>query len=584
MTMDRFHSVLRVTFALIFTLTLTLGDEFDDTILDSMQRLQIRGASVAVKHPVSDRDAYMSISISTYQHTRKRFLTLPPSFSSDNYLQDLDAPIIRGYGKTASSDDSPDVTADTAFMLASVSKVFVGAAIAVLIDQRVIQLDDDICDVIPPGYNNTACINPDFPDSVVTWRMLATHRSSLIDNAPDIVDSNGQDVSATYGPTGGYADYAPAAGNPSCPLTDVVGFYRDVSILARWIFRAVLFCSFLAAFNSLILLAKFCQIMIDKESETLVGRDGLVVEGGEPLNWYDAAQDYLEGGVWNPFEEPGSYNEYSNFAIGYIAALVEHATNQPFQDFCKENIFDPLGMNHTSWFREELPTDTVVAVPVNIAIGGVGFEDVGHYCYIDYASGQLYSTANDMALWSEAILNLGVPDLWSQEAATNDIFGCQEQDENGNFLGDQSCEFALTWELLNNAKRDALIASNFNDEDFYWLAAYRDFDWTNGVMHAGAEEGVQTQIAVLPNAGVYTVVLTNTNENDQFAAQDMSQVLLNAVMMTVPGGNGVVSPATDTSGSPIVKFGFAASASTLSMVVVSTMSIYLTYFMLSNGI
>lgn len=77
---------------------------------------------------------------------------------------------------------------------------------------------------------------------------------------------------------------------------------------------------------------------------------------------------YLDG-------RPGSKVEYSNFGV---SALVEFATNQTFQDFCRDTIFDPLGMSHTSWFLEDLPDNTPVAVPVEF-IGNGTYQDYGHY-------------------------------------------------------------------------------------------------------------------------------------------------------------------------------------------------------------
>jgi CubicO group peptidase (beta-lactamase class C family) len=227
-------------------------------------------------------------------------------------------------------------------MLASVSKVFAGAAVLSLIDQGILQsLDDDICDVLPDEYKeSTACRHFGFPNQVITWRMLVTHRSGLRGDVPfEVQLDNGQRVDPGYGPTGGHVGFA--AGNPSCPLDDVTGFYID--------------------------------FLVDKNTETTVG-SGLTIDG-KPLNWYEVGMNdggaYLEG-------RPGSKLEYSNFGVGYIAALVEFATNQTFQEFCRDAIFDPLGMSHTSWFREDLPDNTPVAVPVEF-IGKGKYQDCGHY-------------------------------------------------------------------------------------------------------------------------------------------------------------------------------------------------------------
>ena len=100
----------------------------------------------------------------------------------------MSEPIIRGYGYLSANEDSGNVTPDTTFMIASVSKIFAGLSVLLLIDQGYIDsLDDDICDVLPIDWDRSACRNPNFPNIAVTWRMLLTHRSSLREDIPSSV-------------------------------------------------------------------------------------------------------------------------------------------------------------------------------------------------------------------------------------------------------------------------------------------------------------------------------------------------------------------------------------------------------------
>ena len=69
------------------------------------------------------------------------------------------------------------VTDTTLFMLASISKTFTGAALLQLWEAGMFELDDDINDYLP-----FTVFNPNHPDSVITFRMLLTHTSSLRDN------------------------------------------------------------------------------------------------------------------------------------------------------------------------------------------------------------------------------------------------------------------------------------------------------------------------------------------------------------------------------------------------------------------
>lgn len=435
-------------FALLLCLKLVAihADSFDDTMRRLMNERRIRGMAVVV----------FDKSIMT-------------------------EPIVRGYGRIAASNTSPLVTKDTTFQLASVSKTFTASAVAVMLDKGIISsLDEDICNALPRSYAKSACRNPRFPSRKVTWRMLVTHRSSLRPDIPDVRDSRGRWVLPAYGPTGGYWKSYPAAGNPSCPLTDVKGFYRD--------------------------------ILINKASQTQVGRVGLTVQGGGKLNWFQLAKQ--RGSMWLT-DSPGARRAYSNFAAGYIAALIEHKTGQSFPNFCNQHLFNKLGMSRTAWHTAGLPAGTRKAVPVKRNRSG-GYSNIGDYCYIDYASGELRSTASDLSKWGDAMLKYGT-DLWSSSTAA-EVFKCQERNQFGNQVS--NCEYGMGWAVLNNSMKNNLSPY----ESF--LRPFTSYDWTKGVWHDGSEAGVQTNAVVLPSSGVYVFVLINTEGGND--AQRMTSEAIKA--------------------------------------------------------
>jgi CubicO group peptidase (beta-lactamase class C family) len=443
-------------------------------------------------------------------------------------------PVTRGYGQVSSGGSASAVTPDTAFMLASISKPFVASAVAILVDKGVISsIDEDICDVIPAEYSYQMCRNPKYPDEKITWRMMLTHRSSMKRSIPSAKNQEGDWICPSCGPTGGYNSYEPAAGNPTCPLEGVVDFYRAL-------------------------------LSDHPDAETTVGA-GVKLQGGKDLNWYDLANS--EGGMWEDYE-PGAKVEYSNAAYGYLPALIELATAQSFSEFCRENLFDPLGMDHTAWFREDLPTDTLKAVPVQKKNNG-GFRDIGHYCYIEYGSGQLHTSANDLAKWGDAMLEYGAPTLWSSDIG-REVVKCQERDEN-NELIQTDCEFGYGWILLSNSMKrrtrrladstaspsDALTSddstktssitttssettdapttstsSSDTADGPWWLEGFTSYDWTDGITHDGSDAGCQTNILILPKSGLYVAVVTNTDSNSDTAAQELIEAVIDAPLPT----------------------------------------------------
>ncbi|CAB9510032.1 beta-lactamase [Seminavis robusta] len=411
----------------------------------------------------------------------------------------MDGPVLGAYGLTASSDDSPPMETDTAFQLASLSKPFTGAAVGTLLEQGLLSsLDDDICNVfndtgptLADGSVNTACRNPAYPDIPVTWRMIVTHRSSMVRGLPRAAG----DVEVSYGPTG--VNYiVEVAGNPTCPIDDVVQFYED--------------------------------LLVDKDTETTVGQSD-----GYNVHWYSLAEQDV-GGIWNASYPPGQREEYSNVAVGYIAALVEHLTEQAFPDYAQDNVFAVVGMNQTAWFHTDLSNDTIVAMPTYPYDDATeSWTDVGHYCWANYADGQLHSSIQDLAAYADLLVDsYGVGTLWSNETAWEYVFGCQAEDETGTRISEQDCEFALSWGYLNNEKKATMG----------WPHPFEQLDWTNGMVHDGSEFGIATDAFILPEAKSYSIILFSTEgvDVDYFVEGIIHEGMSSLLDMGAPAGSPVV--------------------------------------------
>ena len=90
---------------------------------------------------------------------------------------------------------------------------------------------------------------------------------------------------------------------------------------------------------------------------------------------------------------PGTNYIYSNIGIALVGLLVEEISNQSFNDFCIENIFEPLGMNNTYWFLSDIENLDQVAMPYQITGGngdtcfeiGCGVYDESNPCFCDAA-------------------------------------------------------------------------------------------------------------------------------------------------------------------------------------------------------
>lgn len=107
----------------------------------------------------------------------------------------------RGYG-WANIEDGQQAGADTAFHIASVSKLVTATAVMMLLEQGGFGLDDKVA-----PYLDFPLLHPKFPDVPITFRHLLTHTSGISD--------------AVYEKTAAFA----VQGDPRLPLRDFVKGY-----------------------------------------------------------------------------------------------------------------------------------------------------------------------------------------------------------------------------------------------------------------------------------------------------------------------------------------------------------------------
>jgi len=101
---------------------------------------------------------------------------------------------------------------------------------------------------------------------------------------------------------------------------------------------------------------------------------------------------------------PGTAFDYSNVAIALVGYLVETISNNPFPDYCKENIFSPLGMNETSWFLADFDVNNI-AVPYEYPENSyIAYEHYGHPLY---PAAQLRTSATQLARYLSAYMQKG---------------------------------------------------------------------------------------------------------------------------------------------------------------------------------
>jgi len=247
---------------------------------------------------------------------------------------------------------------------------------------------------------------------------------------------------------------------------------------------------------------------------------------------------------WAP-HAPGKKYKYSNFASSLAAVLVERHSGMEFTAFTQSFIFQPLGMARTSWFR---PTDGTAAgtytYKVRKGIKTRYDTRAGGYCYADWPSGQLWSTAGDMARFSAAMLAYG-------------RFGTATDTANSN--GAPSCLYStatgrLAFEVASPSTGDGDSALGWFSGDYY----------AGGVGHDGSEEGVSADLFVKTKS----IVAVGWMANSELSNAEYQQ--LNAKLIEVAEAIGPMTSLPSPQGAcvPVLTKG-TAPATTKKPVVVA---------------
>jgi CubicO group peptidase (beta-lactamase class C family) len=99
--------------------------------------------------------------------------------------------------------------------------------------------------------------------------------------------------------------------------------------------------------------------------------------------------------------EPGAKFQYSNFAYNILAYIIENVSGETYENFINENIFEKLSMKDTGCYRNEY-------ILKNKANGYSKSEErIINTKILNLSnlmgSGNLYSTVEDMFIWTQAL-------------------------------------------------------------------------------------------------------------------------------------------------------------------------------------
>ena len=178
---------------------------------------------------------------------------------------------------------------------------------------------------------------------------------------------------------------------------------------------------------------------------------------------------------WELEAEPGTKYIYSSYGYNLLGAVIEGASGQSYAEYMTENVWKPLGMNHTRMdIAEEI-------IPNRASVYRIRGGEIKNDEFVDissrFAAGGVLTTVRDMLNFSCGLDNGGVLSLKAQERMYDSL-----QTKDGRFTG----------------------------YGMGWMTGYLSGFWI--VSHRGRQAGSTTNLLRFPNKKFAAFVVSNTRD------------------------------------------------------------------------
>ena len=183
--------------------------------------------------------------------------------------------------------------------------------------------------------------------------------------------------------------------------------------------------------------------------------------------------------------KPGTKYSYSNGGYVLLSMIVEKVSGQPFHEFMKTNIFNPLEMDHTLVYDQSEPE------VANRAIGYNASGKLDDYEIFTTGAGGIYSNVDNLFKWDQAL--------------------------NRHQL--------VSAETLEEAYQPTILSSGDTIPYGFGWSINQDKHW---VEHSGGLSGFRTYIRRYPEKGDAFVLLTNKGDAVSFSINEaLGNILAN---------------------------------------------------------
>ncbi|WP_028595941.1 serine hydrolase domain-containing protein [Paenibacillus assamensis] len=194
--------------------------------------------------------------------------------------------------------------------------------------------------------------------------------------------------------------------------------------------------------------------------------------------------------------EPGTVFSYSGGGYSLLQLLIEEVSNMSFSSFMEKNIFEPLGMNNSSFEHPIRPMNQIAKC----------YDSLGRvlpdYLYIEKAAAGLYSTVEDM----------------SKFAACNLRMSSEEGSDERDFIQSKYAKLLYTRveRSIPHSLGFSMLSINNHKVFFY----------------TGLNRGWNSIIILVPKCEEGLVILTNSNIGGNFI-YDVTKLWLESLIGSV---------------------------------------------------
>ncbi len=192
--------------------------------------------------------------------------------------------------------------------------------------------------------------------------------------------------------------------------------------------------------------------------------------------------------------EPGSQHRYSNTGYAVLAMIIQNVSGVPFREYLKNNIFEPLGMNHTLAYEKGINEVPNRAYGYTITDTGIVFTDQSLTSAV-LGDGGIYSNTRDLFKWDQALYSNKLIDQKYIQMAF----------ERGKTNDGKTFDYGFGW------RREI----------------YKGMEI---VYHTGSSIGFRNIIYRIPGKNFSVIILTNRDSGSEFSTLKLAHEVVDAVL------------------------------------------------------